>query len=76
MGGRMAVGVPIAIPHSRPWITESDYAAVELVMRGDMIAQGERVVAFENAVGRMSQTSGGVAVACGAAALAAASPEE
>lgn len=38
------------IPHSRPWITETDQLSVQSVLASGMIAQGEKVLQFENAV--------------------------
>lgn len=37
------------IPHSRPWISDEDRAAVDAVLRVGMIACGRRVVEFEAA---------------------------
>jgi perosamine synthetase len=58
------------IPHSRPWLTEADTAAVIGTLQSEMIAQGEQTRAFEHAMSRwVGVEEGGIAVGRGAAAL-------
>lgn len=57
------------IPHSRPWITADDRAAVEAALQDGMIAQGRRVAAFEEAVAEALGAGGAVATSSGTAAL-------
>lgn len=58
-----------AIPHSRPWLVESDLRAVAAALGDGMIACGARVRAFEAAVGAWLGCLPGVACASGKAAL-------
>lgn len=57
------------ISHSKPWLTDSDQAAVREVICSGMIAQGQRVQLFEDACARYLGISAGVAVGSGTAAL-------
>jgi UDP-4-amino-4-deoxy-L-arabinose-oxoglutarate aminotransferase len=58
------------IPHSRPWITESDHAVVAAVLQSEMIGQGSATGAFEAAMAAwLGMPAPGVAVATGTAAL-------
>jgi perosamine synthetase len=57
------------IPHSRPWITDSDRKALDAALGDDMIAQGERVSELEQRMASAAGASGAVAVASGTAAL-------
>jgi UDP-4-amino-4-deoxy-L-arabinose-oxoglutarate aminotransferase len=57
------------IPHSRPWIDESDLRAVRDILLGEMIAQGAEVRSFENTFAEYVGCSRGVATGSGTAAL-------
>jgi UDP-4-amino-4-deoxy-L-arabinose-oxoglutarate aminotransferase len=57
------------IPHSKPWIDESDLRAVRDVMQSGMIAQGEQVREFEQEVARYVGCVGGIATASGTSAI-------
>lgn len=57
-----------AIPHSKPWIDEEDVSAVAAVLRGGMLAQGERTEAFEQAMCAWHGLPEGRAVAVGSGA--------
>ena len=57
------------IPHSRPWITETDRRAVEAALGEGMIAEGQRVARFEREIAGRCGAAGGVAAASGTAAL-------
>jgi dTDP-4-amino-4,6-dideoxygalactose transaminase len=57
------------VPHSRPSIDQSDIAAVSEVLSSGGIAQGEKVMEFENAVARYVGKKYGVAVSSGTSAL-------
>lgn len=57
------------IPHSRPFIDETDVAAVAEVVRSGKLAEGEQVEAFEQAQARFLHQVGGVAVTSGTAGL-------
>jgi len=59
-----------AIPHSRPWIDQSDRTAVDAVLRSGLIAQGRQVEKFEAKVASYGGAAGGVATASGTSALA------
>jgi dTDP-4-amino-4,6-dideoxygalactose transaminase len=59
----------IIIPHSRPTIDENDIIAVTKVLASGMIAQGEKVRKFEDAVSRFVGTKYAVAVSSGTSAL-------
>ena len=59
----------INIPHSRPTIDENDIIAVTKVLASGMIAQGEKVRKFEDAVSRFVGTKYAVAVSSGTSAL-------
>ena len=59
------------IPHSRPWITADDHAAVHRVLAEEMLGQGERCARFERRLASwVGCTSTGVATGSGTAALA------
>ena len=57
------------IPHSRPWIEPSDSLAVEHVLKDGMIANGARVLAFEQTVANYLGAAGGIACTSGTTAL-------
>jgi dTDP-4-amino-4,6-dideoxygalactose transaminase len=57
------------IPHSKPFIDETDHQAVREALASGMIAQGARVQQFEKAVTAYLGWNGGVAVNSGTAAL-------
>lgn len=57
------------IPHSRPWITDSDRKALDVALADGMIAQGERVSELEQRMAAAAGASNAVAVASGTAAL-------
>jgi UDP-4-amino-4-deoxy-L-arabinose-oxoglutarate aminotransferase len=58
------------ISHSRPWVTEADLAAVDAVLRSELIGEGTTTARFEAAVSRwLDVEQPGVAVSSGAAAL-------
>lgn len=57
------------IPHSKPWITEADLAAVREVLAEGMLAQGDRTRQLEQALSEWVGGDGGVAVGSGSAAL-------
>lgn len=64
----MTVSTPI--PHSRPWLTEADYEAVERVLRSERLATGETRAAFERAVADWLRVpEPGLAVSSGRSAL-------
>lgn len=58
------------IPHSRPWITESERAAVEAALASEMIGQGERTRRLESEMSAWVGSRDGVAAGSGTAALA------
>ncbi len=56
--------------HSKPWLVADDMAAVQEVMVSGYLAQGERTLAFEQAIGsRVGVKHPGVAVGSGSAAI-------
>lgn len=58
------------ILHSKPWIEESDIAAIKEVLYSMMLAQGEKAQVFEQTMSRwVGAEDGGVAVGRGAAAI-------
>ncbi|MCG2576263.1 DegT/DnrJ/EryC1/StrS aminotransferase family protein [Dechloromonas sp. XY25] len=57
------------IPHSRPWISDQDRQAVLDTLAGNMIAQGEKAKAFENAVKEYVRVEHAIAVASGSSAI-------
>ncbi len=57
------------IPHSRPTVGEEDLRAVAEALKSGLIAQGDKVAAFEQAMATMLGVKGGVAVSSGTAAL-------
>lgn len=57
------------IPHSKPWISDQDRLAVLNTLAGNMIAQGEKVRAFENAVRAYVGAEDAIAVASGSSAI-------
>jgi UDP-4-amino-4-deoxy-L-arabinose-oxoglutarate aminotransferase len=61
--------MPISVPHSRPWIDQSDLLAVNELLKSRMIAKGLRVQAFEQAVSYYLGATSAIACASGTAAL-------
>lgn len=57
------------IPHSRPWITANDIAAVSAVLSSSMLAQGERTRALEQRLAAWLNAADGVGVASGSAGI-------
>lgn len=57
------------IPHSRPWIAESDHHAVSSVLTGEQLAMGKLVSEFELQVAKYVGAKFSVAQASGTAAL-------
>jgi UDP-4-amino-4-deoxy-L-arabinose-oxoglutarate aminotransferase len=57
------------IPHSRPWITEADVAALAAVLRSHQVGAGALGVELEDTFASWVSAAGGVAVSSGAAAL-------
>jgi perosamine synthetase len=57
------------VPHSRPWLTGEDRAAVSAVLDSSMIAAGEASMAFEAEAARYLHQAGGVATPDGTTAL-------
>ena len=57
------------IPHSRPWITETDRLSVQSVLASGMIAQGEKVCQLESTVCNYLGANHAVAQSSGTAAL-------
>jgi dTDP-4-amino-4,6-dideoxygalactose transaminase len=57
------------VPHSRPTIDQEDIRAVAEVLASGMIAQGEKVREFENAIAGFVGMKYGVAVSSGTSAL-------
>lgn len=57
------------IPHSRPWITEFDIAAVTTVLSSYMLAQGERTRELEQRLAAWLNAADGVGVASGSAGI-------
>ena len=57
------------IPHSRPWIIDQDRRAIFDTLAGNMIAQGEKARAFENAVKNYVGVEQAIAVASGSSAI-------
>ena len=57
------------IPHSRPTLGEGDLQAVAEVLKSGLVAQGEKVAAFEQTMATMLGVKGGVATSSGTAAL-------
>ena len=57
------------IPHSRPTLGEGDLQAVAEVLKSGLVAQGDKVAAFEQAMATMLRVKGGVASSSGTAAL-------
>lgn len=56
------------VPHSRPWVTAEDRAAVDAALQSGALATGERVARFEAALGGIGAPPG-VATDGGTAAL-------
>ena len=65
-GGKIG---PMIIPHSKPMIDEKDVEAVAEVLASGMIAQGEKVSEFEDALAGFVGARYGVAVSSGTSAL-------
>lgn len=57
------------ISHSKPCISDAECAALVEVLRGGMLSQGARVLAFERAFAARVETGSAVAVGSGTAAL-------
>jgi UDP-4-amino-4-deoxy-L-arabinose-oxoglutarate aminotransferase len=57
------------ITHSKPWIIDADRYAVDTVLAGGLIAQGEHVRELERECARYLSTADAVAVGSGTAAL-------
>ena len=57
------------IPHSRPWITNSDRDAVNSVLRSVQISQGSKVAAFEAEIAATVGRKEAVATSSGTSAL-------
>ncbi len=57
------------IPHSKPWITDDDRKAIEIVLKTGMISQGEEVKRFERMCAQYLGSAHAVATASGTAAL-------
>ena len=57
------------IPHSKPWITADDMAAVSSVLSSAMLAQGDHTRALERRLAAWMNATGGVAVASGSAGI-------
>lgn len=58
-----------SIPHSRPWITDTDRAAVAQVLSTSMLAQGDQVARFEAEVATRVDAHGAVATGSGSSAM-------
>ena len=59
----------ILIPHSRPWISESDFQAVQNVLQSGMLSQGLLTAKLESEICRYVGSRYGVAQPSGTAAL-------
>jgi len=57
------------IPHSQPWITPEDAAAMQAALTSGFIGQGRRNEEFEQQLGAWVGGTGGVSTASGTAAL-------
>jgi len=57
------------ISHSKPFLIDKDYLAIQKVLQSGMIAEGEVVAEFENAVAEYLGMAGGVATSSGTMAL-------
>ncbi|MCJ7580800.1 MAG: aminotransferase class I/II-fold pyridoxal phosphate-dependent enzyme, partial [Candidatus Aminicenantes bacterium] len=57
------------IPHSRPWITDSDIEAVNSVLKSGQISQGPKVSAFETKLASTIGKNFAVATSSGTSAL-------
>ena len=57
------------ISHSKPFLIDEDYSAIQNVLRSGMIAEGEVVAEFENAVAEYLGLIGGVVTSSGTMAL-------
>jgi perosamine synthetase len=58
------------VPHSRPWLTAADNAAVVEALASNMIGGGSRTAEFERLIANWIGALGAVAVASGTSALA------
>jgi len=65
----MKNAVDRSIAHSKPWIKEEDIRAVTDVLSSGMVAQGQKVAEFEQAVASYLGLAGGVATSSGTIAL-------
>ncbi|MDQ3964066.1 MAG: DegT/DnrJ/EryC1/StrS family aminotransferase [Actinomycetota bacterium] len=59
----------MTIPYARPYITDEDVAAVELVLRGQWLTTGPTVDRFEDALTAVTSARYAVSVSSGTAAL-------
>ena len=57
------------ISHYKPFLIDEDYLAIQKVLQSGMIAEGEVVAEFENAVAEYLGIVGGVATSSGTMAL-------
>lgn len=57
------------IPHSRPWITDADRAAVQAVLAQPMLAQGAQTRRFETEMAAWMGGDDGIALASGSCAI-------
>lgn len=57
------------IAHSKPWITAEDSEAIAEVLQSGMLASGEKVRIFENAIAKRVANESAIATASGTAAL-------
>ena len=57
------------IPHSKPYLTAEDRAAIDKVLTSGMIAEGELVDRFEQKVSTVLGVAGGIAASSGTSAL-------
>ena len=57
------------ISHSKPFLIDKDYLAIQKVLQSGMIAEGEVVAEFENAVAEYLGIVSGVATSSGTMAL-------
>ncbi len=61
--------MPVPIPHSRPWLTAADHAAVAAALNSGWLSDGEEVRRLEAECAAADGGAGGIATACGRAAL-------